>query len=187
MERFNFATLVTAQDGCPTATHLPFLVYPEAGDQGCLVGHMARANAQWEGFAHGQEALVIFQGHHAYISPSWYELHPSVPTWNYAVVHAYGVPQVITDEDRVRRVLRALVDKHEGVFAKPWTMDLPAEYVGKMIHGIVAFEIPIARLEGKFKLSQNRPASERERVVKALATSADPTERGVASLMQETL
>ena len=143
MERFNFATLVTVRDGCPIATHLPFLVYPGAGDQGSIVGHMARANEQWVDFARGVEALAIFQGHHAYISPSWYEAHPSVPTWNYAVVHVYGTPSIITDEDHVRSVLRALVAKHENVFDDPWSMDLPEEYERAMLRGIVAFEIPV--------------------------------------------
>jgi len=184
MDRFSFATLVTTHDGCPIATHLPFLVYPDYSEHGTLISHMARANQQWRDFARGDEALVIFQGPHAYISPSWYEEHPSVPTWNYAVVHAYGVPRVIDDEARVRDALRALVDQHEAGFDEPWPMDLPDEYVRKMARGIVAFEIPISRLEGKFKLSQNRSARDREGVGAALTASGNAIDRELAGLMQ---
>jgi transcriptional regulator len=184
MERFSFATLVTTHDGSPLAAHLPFLIDPDAGDLGLLAGHMARANEQWRDFADGSEALAIFQGQHAYISPSWYQAHPSVPTWNYMVVHAYGVPRVIEDEARVGEMLRALVDKHEGSFDEPWRMDdLPGDYLRKMARGIVAFEMPIARLEGKFKLSQNRSEIDQRRVVEALASSADPLERELAAAM----
>ncbi len=185
MDRFSFAILVTTHDGVPIATHLPFLVYPDDSEHGTLIGHMARANHQWRDFAPGDEALVIFQGPHAYLSPSWYQAHPSVPTWNYAVVHAYGVPRAIDDEARIRDILRALVDKHEAGFDQPWPMDLPDEYLQKMARGIVAFEVPISRLEGKFKLSQNRSARDRVGVIAALAGSGNATDRGVAALMQE--
>src|SRR5206468_2683175 len=135
---------------------------------GTLLSHMARANDQWQDFARGAEALVIFQGHHTYISPSWYEIHPSVPTWNYMVVHAYGTPRLITDDDRIRAALRELVATHESAFDEPWPMDLPDDYLRKMLRGIVAFEIPITRLEGKFKLSQNRSERDRQLVIAAL-------------------
>ncbi|MEP7200136.1 MAG: FMN-binding negative transcriptional regulator, partial [Chloroflexota bacterium] len=182
MAQFNFATLVTTQDGVPVATHLPFLVKPDAGAHGTLVGHMARANAQWQTFAPDREALVIFQGHHAYISPSWYAEHPSVPTWNYAVVHAYGVPRIVDDYDAVVAILRALVARHEGGFETPWEMNLPDAYQRKMINGIVAFEIALTRLEGKFKLSQNRSAADRRGIVAALAQT-EGTYQGVGRMM----
>lgn len=183
MRRFSFATLVTADGGRPVASHLPFLVYPGPGEAGTLVAHMARANEQWRGFDGSTEALVIFQGDHTYISPSWYEAHPSVPTWNYLVAHAYGIPRVVDDEDRVCAALRALVAEHEAAFDDPWPMDLADDYLGKMVRGIVAFEIPIARLEGKFKLSQNRSPADRARVIAALAESGDPSARGVGERM----
>ncbi len=185
MDRFSFATLVTAHDGHPMATHLPFLVDPYDGEHGRLVAHMARANDQWRDFERGNEALVIFQGQHAYVSPSWYRANPSVPTWNYVAVHAYGVPQVIDDEARVREVLRMLVDKHEAGFEEPWSMDLPEPYLTNMMRGIVAFEMRITRIDGKFKLSQNRSGEDREQVVAALAGSGDPMERELAALMRE--
>jgi transcriptional regulator len=184
MRRFSFATLVTTHEGRPLASHLPFLVYPDAGDRGSLVAHMARANEQWRDFASGAEALVIFQGDHAYITPSWYMAHPSVPTWNYMVVHAYGVPQVIADTARVREILGELVGTHEAAFAAPWPMDLPDQYMRKMMRGIVAFEIPIDRLEGKFKLSQNRPAVDQQRVIDELDAAGDPVEQRVAAMMR---
>ncbi len=187
MDRFSFATLVTTHDGGPIATHLPFLVYPDRSGHGTLIGHMARANEQWHDFARSDEALVIFQGPHAYISPSWYEEQLTVPTWNYAVVHAYGVPRVIDDEARVLDALRALVDKDEAGFDEPWPMDLPDEYVRKMVRGIVAFEVPISRLEGKFKLSQNRSARDREGVVAALAASGNAIDHELAALTQESV
>jgi len=187
MRQFSFATLVTTHDGVPYATHLPFLVYPDAGPQGTLVAHLARANGQWRDFAEEREALVIFQGAHAYISPSWYAERVSVPTWNYAVVHAYGVPRVIEDETRVLAVLQALVDQHEGGFEEPWPMDLPEEYLHRQIKAIVAFELPITRLEGKFKLSQNRSAEDQRRVVEALSSSADASAQAVGAMMRERL
>ncbi|GAC1433200.1 MAG: FMN-binding negative transcriptional regulator [Chloroflexota bacterium] len=185
MERFSFATLVTTHQGHPFATHLPFLIVDDGTEHGSLIGHIARANPQWEEFGGEDEALVLFQGPHTYISPSWYEDHPSVPTWNYAAVHAYGVPRVIADADRVRAILRALVDRHEAGFARPWAMDLPDDYLHAMMRGIVAFEMPITRLEGKFKLSQNRPASDRRRVIGALGDTPGEGAQGVRALMRE--
>ncbi len=183
MERFSFGTLVTARDGCPNATHLPFLVSP-GGEHGRLVAHLARANEQWRDFSSGREVLAIFQGDHTYISPAWYEDHPSVPTWNYMAVHAYGVPRVLDDAVLVRQYLESLVALHEAPFDDPWRMDLPAEYLSGMVRGIVAFEIPISRLEGKFKLSQNRSVRDQRRVVDALSRSSDSRAQGVRAKME---
>lgn len=184
MQRFSFATLVTTHEGAPFATHLPFLIYPEVGERGTLVAHMARGNPQWRDFDGSSEALVIFQGPHAYISPSWYAEPVSVPTWNYAVVHAYAVPRIIEDEARVRQVLRALVDEHEAGFVEPWPMDLPEAYLQKQLRAIVAFELPIARLEGKLKLSQNRSSEDQRRVIERLVASPEANAQAVAAMMQ---
>ncbi|MDQ3327293.1 MAG: FMN-binding negative transcriptional regulator [Chloroflexota bacterium] len=184
MERFSFATLVTVQDGAPLATHLPFVLDRARGEHGTILGHMARGNGQWRSFTAEAEALVIFQAEHAYISPSWYEHHPSVPTWNYMVVHAHGTPRIVDAHDRITTSLRQLVEQHERGFTEPWDMDaLPDDYVAKMVRGIVAFEIPITRLAGKFKLSQNRSVADRQRVVEALAGSGDAVDRGLADAM----
>ena len=180
MHRFSFATLISTDEGMPVASHLPFMIRPGPGSNGILVGHMARANTQWRSFDPEREILTIFQGDHAYISPSWYVQHPSVPTWNYVVVHAYGLPRIVEDEDAVRRMLRELVHQHESGFQVPWQMDLPPDYESKMIKGIVAFEITITRLQGKFKLSQNRSQTDRQGVIAAVGESA-----GIGKLMSE--
>lgn len=186
MQRFNFATLVTVRADCPVATHLPLVVVPPSDGQphGTLVGHVARANPQWHEFD-GAEALVMFQGDHAYISPSWYEKHPSVPTWNYVAIHAYGVPRRIDEEQRVRAALRDLVALHEIGRPQPWDMDsLDDAYLRSMMRGVVVFEMEINRLEGKAKLSQNRSLADRQGVIAALLSSADPLQQALAAHIQ---
>lgn len=179
MRQFNFATLITTTEASPFATHLPFHIDTERGEYGTLRAHMARQNAQWQHFAEGQEALAIFQGAHAYISPAWYEAQPSVPTWNYAVVHAYGVPRVL-EEEELYTLLRNLVAQHEP---HPESLNMPEEHVRKQLRAIVGFEIEITRLEGKFKLSQNRSETDRQRVVAALREQDDPLASQVADMM----
>ena len=180
----DFAILVGKVDGQPFATHVPLLFDPERGPFGTLSGHMARANPHWRGFGE-QEALAIFAGPHCYVSPRWYESHPSVPTWNYAAVHAYGRPRLLEDEAAVRDLLARMVARYEGAGGEAWTMNgLPESYVAGMLRGIMAFEIPVARIEAKFKLSQNRPAADRGRVIAALEASAYPGDAAVAALMR---
>jgi transcriptional regulator len=185
MGRYNFATLVTQHDGAPFASHLPFLVDPARGPYGTLLAHVARGNPQWRDLADGQTALAIFQGPHAYITPSWYSVELSVPTWNYATVHAYGAARIVDDREELYAMLKRLVATHEAGFEQPWPMDLPDDYMDKMMRGVVGFEIEIARLEGKLKLSQNRSAEDRARVEAELSASPDPTTAGVAALMAE--
>ncbi|MFL5800750.1 MAG: FMN-binding negative transcriptional regulator [Roseiflexaceae bacterium] len=185
MRQYSFAILVTQHDGAPFATHLPFLLDAERGQYGTLLAHMARANPQWRGFASGQPALVIFQGPHAYVSPSWYEVAPSVPTWNYATVHAYGVPRIVEEREALEAMLVRLVDTHEATFERPWRVELTDDYLDKMTRAIVGFEIEITRLEGKFKLSQNRSENDQRRVAEALAQSEQALDVGMAELMQE--
>ena len=184
MDAHGFATLVTAADGLPVATHLPFLV-EDAGD-GKLVlrAHMARANPQWRDFARVDQALVVFQGPHAYVSPTWYENPNLVPTWNYTVVHAYGRPRLIEEGEETRRHIERLVARHESALEAPWSPDkLDRTKFESMVRGIVAFEIAIKRLEGKFKLNQNRTPEDRLGAARALAAAADPMARDVARLM----
>jgi transcriptional regulator len=184
MQQHNFATLVSQVNNELTATHLPLMVDRTRGDYGTLVGHIAKANPQWKSMFQ-RDVLVMFQGPHTYISPSWYEAHPSVPTWNYTVVHAYGMPEIVEDPTRVQAMLEQLVNHHEAGFEQPWRMDLPEDYMEKMFQSIVAFEIPITRLEGKFKLSQNRSEADQARVATALAESDYPPDRDVSALMQD--
>lgn len=183
VRQYSFATLVTVDDGVPVATHLPFMLDPDRGEQGTLIAHLARANSQWRTFTGDREALVIFQGPHAYISPSWYETHPSVPTWNYIAVHAYGIPSLIDDEQRVRSLLNDLVGQHEPVDSG-WTLESAEAYVARMLPAIVAFEMPITRLEAKAKLSQNRDATDRANVAAALADADGPLQQAVAEAMR---
>jgi transcriptional regulator len=184
MQRHSFATLVTDDGAAPFATHLPMLWRQRGGKHGTLVAHLARANPQWQHFASGRQALVIFHGPHSYISPSWYKTKVAVPTWNYAVVHAYGVPLVIHEYERIDRLLREMVSVFESPFEKPWPGQLPDDYWHKLIEGIVAFEIPIARLEGKFKLGQNRPSADIGGVVAALSSAEDSGSRSLAEMMR---
>ena len=180
----NFATLVSAHEGKIQVSHLPFLM-DEKGKM--LRAHMARANPQWRSFSSEREVVVIFHGPHHYVSPAWYASHPSVPTWNYAVVHAHGRPTLIDDRERLAALVRELVTHHESSSPKPWKMDLPADYQDKMLSGIVGFEIEIIRLEGKFKLSQNRPGEDRPLVIEELERLGNDDALGVAALMRENL
>jgi transcriptional regulator len=156
---------------------------PERGANGTLIAHMARANPQWRQFATGVETLTIFQGPHAYVSPAWYATEPAVPTWNYAAVHAYGVPTIIDDRERTIELLNRTVARYEASFDPPWNGELPAEYRDGLIRAIVAFEIPVARIEGKFKLGQNRSIADQQGVFDALSQSSDALSRDLAELM----
>lgn len=183
LRQHSFATFITNDGGVPFASHLPMLFRPDLGEHGTLIAHLARANPQWQHFSTGHEALAVFHGPHGYISPSWYATTPAVPTWNYAVIHAYGVPTVFEDPDRIALLLRETISFYESSFAQPWAGVLPADYLDKMIRGIVAFEMPITRLEGKFKLGQNRSAADLQGVYQALSTSAHADDRALARLM----
>ncbi len=184
IERHDFGLLIT-QAGGLIASQVPFLVERRDGKL-YLLGHLARPNPQVAALDGGGEALVIFQGPHAYISPSWYGAGPAVPTWNYASVHAYGASRAMTDRDWLNDLLRRLSERHEAREATPWRMqDQPAAFLNGMLGGIVGFEIAVDRLEGKFKLSQNRPGGDRPRIIAALEARGDADARGVARLMRK--
>jgi transcriptional regulator len=184
IERHDFGLLITEGGGL-IASQVPFLVERRDG-RFYLLGHLARPNPQCADLAAGGEALAIFTGPHAYISPSWYGAHPAVPTWNYTSVHAYGTARAIADKDWLNDLLRRLSERHEAREANPWHMqDQPEAFLGGMLNGIVGFEIAVSRLEGKFKLSQNRPASDRPRIIAALEARDDGESHGVARLMRE--
>ena len=185
IERHDFGLLVSHGADGLTASHIPFLVEHD-GDGLHLHGHLARPNPQVEHLARGGEVLTIFHGPHAYISPSWYASGPSVPTWNYADVHAYGVVRLVEDADWLRQLLRRLSERHEARSPVPWQMqDLPETYRKGMLRGIIGLDIAVTRLEGKYKLSQNRPAVDRPRVVAALEAQSDADASAVARLMRE--
>ena len=179
MDENGFATLVSHAAGGLSVSHVPLLVEVE-GDALRLLGHVARNNDHWRALEAADEVLAIFHGPHAYVSPTWYAQHPSVPTWNYAVVHAHGKARLM-DEAALHDLVTRLSSKYEAGNAKPWRLsDQPAAYVSGMLQNIVGFEIEVQRLEGKFKLSQNRPA-EIERVIGALEKAG---ETAVAALMK---
>jgi transcriptional regulator len=184
IHRHSFATVVSHDGSSPFATHMPVLYHADAGRHGTMISHMARANPQWRQFADGLEVLVIFHGPHGYVSPSWYASQPAVPTWNYAVVHAYGIPRIIDDPSCLRVMLRELVAAFESHRPKPYGAELTDAYLDNMARGIVGFEVPVTRLEGKFKLSQNRSPLDQEGVIAALEHSPDQTEREVAEMMK---
>ena len=182
MEQFNFATLVTGRAGELTASHLPFLLDRGVEPYGALRAHIAIRNPQLKDLQSGSQALVIFQGPHTYISPSWYVNPQNVPTWNYTAVHAYGAPK-IGDKRAMIALLQDLTGKQEAAFERPWDFDSDAAWVQKLLNEIVAFEFRIEKLEGKFKLNQNRQAEDRAGVIQALSASDDPAQRAVAHWM----
>jgi transcriptional regulator len=168
-----FGTLVTMNAGGINADHLPFVLDPAAGACGTLRAHVARANPLWRDSSFDVEALAIFEGANAYVSPSWYpskqEDGKVVPTWNYMVVHAYGPLRVIDDPAWLRALLERLTDRHESGLAAPWRVaDAPPDYIDKLLNAIVGIEIPITRLVGKWKISQNRSAADRAGVAAGL-------------------
>jgi transcriptional regulator len=180
-----FAVLTVTLEGSLEAVHLPVVVDRDRGPYGTLRAHVARANPIWRAFG-GGEALVVFQGAHAYVSPDWYATPGLVPTWNYVAVHAYGVPRIVEDPERVRALLADLSAASEAGLAPkpPWTLAaLPQAQMGAMLNGIVAFEIPLARIEGKRKLSQNRSAEDIAGVAAALGALDGEGNRAVADLM----
>jgi len=182
MEEHAFGTLVTSGPAGMHVSHIPFL--PERGADGAirLLGHVARGNEQWQALEDAQHLTAIFQGPHAYVSPTWYAAQPSVPTWNYAVVHAHGKARLM-DEAGLHDLLPRLSSVYEAGNAKPWRMaELPPAYVDSMLKMIVGFEIEVQSLEGKFKLSQNRPA-EVPRVIAELEKGA--REPQLAALMRD--
>ena len=169
--------------------HIPFLVDSAKGEHGTLVGHVARANPIWRSFSKDMASLVIFQGPQAYISPSWYpskhEHGKAVPTWNYAVVHAQGLPRAIEDKDWLFQLVTHLTNTHESGQAVPWSVsDAPADYIDKMLTAIVGVEIPITTLTGKWKTSQNRPFPDKLGTIAGLHGRSDANSREVAALVQ---
>lgn len=180
LRSWSFALLVTNVDGVPSATHLPLVLDAAGVEPGRLIGHVARANPQWQTFDGTRPALAVFQGPHAYVSPTWYATGPAVPTWNYAAIHAYGRPRVLEGHEATRDAVARLVQEHDPA----WRLaEQPAHFIAGMLRGIVAFEMPIERLEGKLKLSQNRPAADRPGIVRALR-GGDAMARAVAHLME---
>lgn len=172
------ATWITPGESGILVNHIPFVLDTSRGTHGVLMGHVARANPVWQAFSRSVPSVVVFHGPQAYVSPSYYAskaLHGKVvPTWNYAVVHAHGMPRVVEDHGEFRQLLERLTDTREQTFESPWKVDdAPADFIDKIMQAIVGIEIPIERLEGKIKNSQNRDPDDKVSVKAALDRTGD--------------
>jgi transcriptional regulator len=183
ISHYSFALLVSRDGNSSFASHLPFLYHAQEGKLGTLVSHMARANPHWKLFTPDEEVLVIFQGPHAYISPSWYVSTAAVPTWNYVTVHAYGKVQLLESGAELDAVLAETVQKHESGFAQPWNQRLPEDMHAKLRQAIIGFKIEITRLEGKFKLGQNRPQEDQDKMLANLQAQPDAEAKALADFI----
>ena len=184
-----FGLLVTSGRTGLLANPIPFVLDPSASPLGTLKAHLSRANAQWRDFDPDQEALVVFQGPEAYITPSWYEAKREhgkvVPTWNYAMVQAYGRMRIMDDPDWLLRQISAMTARQESARLEPWAVgDAPASFVAAQIKSIVGIEIEISRIEGKWKVSQNRSEADRRGVAEGLRLAEDDASRDMAELVE---
>ncbi|HET7265174.1 MAG TPA: FMN-binding negative transcriptional regulator [bacterium] len=188
IRRLGFGTVVTAGAEGLEASHLPLLVDPEPEPFGTLQGHLARANPQWRAMQAGAQALAMFLGPNAYITPSWYptkrETGKVVPTWNYLAIHAHGEVRIFDDPELLRRHVRRLTETHEAARPAPWAVgDAPEGFIAGMLRGIVGFTMRITRLEGKWKMSQNRPAGDQAGVYEGLTADGGAGHAAVAGIM----
>ncbi len=181
MQKYNFAAIVNYTKKRCWATHLPFIV-EEDGNDIYLKAHMAKANPQWVNFKNGEQALVIFQEPHAYISPKLYENKVSVPTWNYIAVHAYGVPEILPSREEKIKLLEDSFKVFESSYKTQWD-ELPENYKNELLDEITAFRIKVDDIEGKFKLSQNRTETERDNIMESLKKSGDIVKTDIGEYM----
>ena len=186
ISRYPFATLVTTADSVPRATHLPLRLEREE-ERDVIVGHLAKANPQWQDFDGERTALAMFAwGPHAYVSPRWYGEGRYVPTWNHASIHLRGRPEVITDASEHRAAIQRLTEQFED--PRAYSVDgLPEDYVETMLAATVAFRMPVDEVDAAFKLNQNRTPDARRGVITALEQSEDSAARWIAELMRERL
>ena len=175
IEGYPFGTLVTCNKGLPFASHIPFISHENE-----LWCHLAKTNPQYEHLDKGEEMLCIFTGPHSYVSPSWYE-SPGVPTWNYAVAHVYGIPSIIRNKPDLAMLVERFTRHFEAGNPDPWEPD----YDDQLLSAIVGVQIRITEIQGKFKLSQNRPLLDRERVISRLESTGDSLSEEVAKLMRK--
>jgi transcriptional regulator len=192
MRSHPLGTWATQAEGEIIVNHVPFLVDPARGPYGTLMCHVARANNLWQLFSKTTPSVIVFQGPNTYISPSWYpskQAHGKVvPTWNYAVVHAHGMPVVFQDPAWLRDHVTRLTDSQEGAQVLPWKVsDAPSDFIAQMTKQIVGIEIPISRLTGKWKINQNRSTADRLGVVAGLRAKGDPKSAEMASLVEQAL
>ena len=186
----SLAALVTLGPEGLNANHIPLELDPGPAPFGTLRGHVARGNPVWRDFSRDVEALAVFQGPQAYISPAWYqtkrETGKVVPTYNYIVVHAYGPMRIIEDRAWLRGLVERLTNRYEAGRAEPWKVtDAPADFVEQMLGAIVGIEIPLTRLIGKWKVSQNRPSADRDGVVTGLREGKDTGAEAMSALVKK--
>ncbi|MCJ7798571.1 MAG: FMN-binding negative transcriptional regulator [Polaromonas sp.] len=184
------ATWVVPHQGELLVNHVPFLLDAGRGEHGTLIGHVARANPVWQALAASASSVAVFMGPQAYVSPNWYpskQAHgKAVPTWNYATVHAHGTAQAFDDPARLLTLVTRLTQVHEASQAQPWqVLDAPADYLASMLKAIVGIEIPVQRWVGKWKVSQNRPAADRQGVVAGLMAQGSDAAAQMAALVQQ--
>ncbi|MBT98535.1 MAG: transcriptional regulator [Dehalococcoidia bacterium] len=184
MKSNSFGILFSHTGEEPMASHLPFIIDETGGDNGLILGHMAKANRQWR-YADGQQVMVVFHGPHTYVSPTWYQEDEAVPTWNYTAVHATGIFRATEDPAVMQEMVERLTAQHEESQPTQWEMDFSTGYAEQMMKRVVAFQIEITSLQGKWKLSQNQSDVRRERVVAKLGSSEHDGDLQVAKLMEE--
>lgn len=185
IRRHPLGLLISVHDGQLHTSHLPFHLIADSGHSGRLEAHLARANPHCAALRAGAPCLVVFHGPDAYISPRWYtDPARNVPTWNYVAVHAHGQPRCIDDPQQILAIIGRLTDEHEAWIDNPWSVDEARSYAERLVSQIMAFELDIARLEGKFKLSQNRLPDDRAGVLRALTDAADQQDQELLVMMQ---
>ena len=185
MRKHPFALLVTPYRGELHMTHLPFHLDAAPSAHGTLQAHLARVNPHCEALKAGAPSTVVFQGPDAYVSPRWYQdPAKNVPTWNYVAVHAHGTPKTTEDPAALLKLVGTLTDEHEAYIERPWSVHEAKAHAERLVAHIVGFELPIERLEGKFKLSQNRPAMDRAGVMREFEKSKDTNVAEMLGLMQ---
>ncbi|RIW38295.1 FMN-binding negative transcriptional regulator [Bacillus salacetis] len=182
IENNSFGILFSHDEDGPHATHLPFIL--KNADTPELIGHMAKANPQWNNID-GKKVLAVFSGPHSYISASWYKEKKNVPTWNYIAVHVKGTIEIFTEEEELMSILQQSVDFYEKGFETPWEMENEPETVSRLLNGIVGFRIKIDSIEGKWKLNQNKSTENKEEVIKNLRKQDIYDSHQIASLMEE--
>lgn len=184
IEEHNFGVIFSQTEKNPEATHLPFMVNR---NDNMLIGHFARANKHWQHINEKTEVLVVFQGTHGYISPSWYKNQNTVPTWNYAAVHVYGTPTIVHNIDELREMVDSLTYHHEEGVYSDWDYEAAHSKRERLLKGIVGIRIDITKLEGKFKFNQNRSIEDQKKVIQFLENSPSESNRKMARIMKRNL
>jgi transcriptional regulator len=184
MKSNSFAILFSHTGEEPMASHLPFIIDETGEEKGLILGHMAKANRQWR-YADGQQVMVVFHGPHTYVSPTWYQEEDAVPTWNYTAVHATGTFKATEEPAVMEDMVARLTAQHEASQPQPWQMDFSTDYASQMMKRVVAFQIGITSIQGKWKLNQNQSDARRERVAAKLGSSEHEGDLQVAKLLDE--